>query len=218
MEGLKKRSFILAGVLLVAGVFSIMRTSQAATPMTEKTLEERAPRQVPGFQMLPGPEGLDYTYKMDKSTYEVLKPFGIVARQFTDGGRTFDVALITSDSHESFHDPKICFSGQGFTFKTSREDTIDVPGRGAIPVTIVEMTGPREESTAAYFYHGPNGFVANPKRLQLDMFKEVLFGRKAVNATFYRFMPVNSIVDVEQLKDFIKTYMVAAAQESGGFF
>jgi hypothetical protein len=181
-------------------------------------MEQRAPKDLKGYQLVPGPEGLIYTYKMPQSTYDTLRPYGIVAQNFTDGARTFDVVLISSDNHESFHDPKICFSGQGWTFNHTNDEALDLPDGRRIPMTIVEMSGPGGETSAAYFYKGPSGFTSKPQALQLDMFKEVLFGRKPADSTFYRFMPASPGVSLEQLKGFIKTYMGAAARESGGFF
>lgn len=186
---------------------------------TEAFLEDKAPNMVPGYRMELAADGSNrYTYKMDKATYDTLHPFGIVARQFSNDKGVFDTVLITSDSHESFHDPKICFSAQGWTFGDMREETIDVPGRGPIPFTIVQMVGPRTTSIAAYCYKGPKGFVANPKRLQMDMFQEVLFGHKPMDSTFYRFMPITSGVDFDTLKEFIRTYMSVAPKESDGYF
>jgi hypothetical protein len=219
MNGIQTRAYIVAGLMFGVGVLGLLGKGQAAARKTETFLEGKAPVTVPGYQMVPGPEGgLRYTYKMDAGTYKTLKPYGIVARQYTDGGATFDAVLITSDSHESFHDPKICFSAQGWSFRELREETIEVPGIGTVPLTIAEMDGPRSRTVAAYTYRGPSGFVANPKRLQIDMFREVLAGRPAEDATFYRFMPVTPGVGVEGLRDFIKAYMVAARKSSGGFF
>jgi hypothetical protein len=219
MERLRLRAFLLSGFLIIVGALSLIRPGQAAgVALTEAEMEARAPTSVPGYQLIPGPQGLAYTYRMDEQTYEVLQPFGIVARQYTDGQHTFDVVLITSNSHESFHDPKICFSGQGWIFTSTRRETLEIPDGRTIPATVVEMSGPLEDALAIYFYKGPKGFVADPKRLQLDMFNEVLFGRNPADSTFYRFMPSTQGPDLEQLKGFIRTYMVAAAEESGGLF
>lgn len=219
MKTLAGRAYLVAGLMLVIGAVGLASRGQAATPKTEAFLEEKAPVVIEGYRMIPSDTGgMRYTYKMDEGTYKTLKPYGIVARQFTDGGTTFDAVLITSNSHESFHDPKICFSAQGWTFRELREETLEVPGIGPVPITLAVMDGPRTGTVAAYAYRGPNGFVANPKRLQLDMFREVLSGRAAQDATFYRFMPATDAVDVEQLKKFIKAYMVAARASSGGYF
>lgn len=219
MNSIASRAYLVAGLMFVVGVFGLLNRGQAAAPKTEAYLEEKAPTMVEGYRMIPGdPGGMRYTYKMDEGTYKTLKPYGIVARQFTDGGMVFDAVLITSNSHESFHDPKICFSAQGWTFRDLKEETLDVPGIGTIPMTLATMDGPTSGTVAAYLYRGPNGFVASPKRLQLDMFRDVLAGRSAQDATFYRFMPATPGVGVDQLKKFIKAYMVAARASSGGYF
>ena len=184
MERLTRYAYVLAALLAGTGAYALAQSNQSGGPkVTEKIMEERAPLDVPGYQLIPGPEGLAYTYKMDKRTYETLKPFGIVARNYTDGAKTYDAVLISSDSHESFHDPKICFSGQGYSFTHANEQVLDLPDGRSIPMTVVEMNG-----------------------------------RKPTDSTFYRFMPSTPGVTLEQLKGFIKTYMVAAAQQSGGFF
>jgi hypothetical protein len=214
-----QRAFVLATLLAIAGTVSMATANRGSkAKMTEEQMEQKAPISVPGYQLIPGPEGMAYSYRMPASTYETLKPFGIVARNYTDGAKTFDVVLITSDSHESFHDPTICFSGQGWTFNDKREEVLDLPDGRRIPMTVVDMQGPTGRSMACYFYRGPSGYVARPQKLQLDMFREVLFGRKPADSTFYRFMPAAGDVTLEQLKAFIKTYMVSAARESGGFF
>ena len=219
MSPIAIRTYTVAGLMLAIGVLGLLSTSRAGTGKTEAFLEEKAPVMMPGYQMVPGTEGgLRYTYKMDKGTYAALKPFGIVARQYSDGGAIFDAVLITSDSHESFHDPKICFSSQGWTFRDLREESVDVPGVGPIPMTFAEMDGPRSRTVAAYFYRGPKGFVSGSKRLQLDMFQEVMMGRPAQDATFYRFIPATDGIGVDRLKTFIKTYMLAAKKSSGGYF
>jgi hypothetical protein len=219
MERLTARAYALSAFLIMIGGASLLYARGGTEArIDEQWMEERAPSQIPGYKLVPGPEGMAYTYKMDEDTYDILRPHGIVARQYTDGEHSFDAVLITSDSHESFHDPKICFSGQGWQFNSTRRETIEIPDGRVIPITIVEMTGPTEDAVAAYFYHGPRGYVSDPKRLQLDMFREVLFGRAPVDSTFYRFMPVGQGTGLEQLRGFIKTYMVAAAAESDGFF
>jgi hypothetical protein len=220
MERLRKRAFMLSAFLIIVGGIALTKSGQAAeSQLTERVMEEKAPLEVPGYDVIPGPQGLAYTYRMDDTTYAVLRPFGIVARQYTDGHHTYDAVLITSNSHESFHDPKICFSGQGWTFKSTSRESIEIPDGRIIPATVVEMSGPLSDTaTAIYFYKGPKGFVADPKRLQLDMFNEVLFGRNPADSTFYRFMPASQGTSREQLKEFIKTYMVSAAEQSGGLF
>jgi hypothetical protein len=215
----KVAAYALAGVLFASGAFAMANASaKTGKRMDERMMEQKAPKSMAGYQMIPGPEGLSYSYKMPQSTYDTLKPYGIVAQTFTDGRSMFDVVLISSDNHESFHDPKICFSGQGWTFDSTRQETIDIGAGRQIPATVVEMQGPTGQSSAIYFYKGPVGFRSKPQALQLDMFKEVLVGHKPTDSTFYRFMPSSPGVTLEQLKGFIKTYMVSAAEESGGFF
>lgn len=219
MQHVQRRAYIVAAVLAAVGVFSVSTLSHAATVRKDESfMESRAPGVLPGYQVVPGPQGVKYTYKMDEGTYNALKPFGIVAKQFTNGTNLYDVVLISSDSHESFHDPKICFSAQGWTFDDMHEETLDVPGRGKIPFTIVSMSGPQNKSFAAYCYRGPSGFVANPKRLQLQMFSEVLFGQKPMDSTFYRFMPASQNTSLEELREFVKLYMSTAPQESGNYY
>lgn len=217
---IRKRTFGLAVALMVAGALSFFHLSQAATVRKDEAfMEQHAPGDIPGYSYEPGQDGgMRYTYKMDEGTYKTLHPFGIVAKRFSNSDGVFDAVLISSDSHESFHDPKICFSAQGWTFGDMREENIDIPGRGSIPFTVVQMHGPENNSVAAYCYKGPNGFVANPKHLQLDMFKEVLFGKKPMDSTFYRFMPATDNVGFPELKKFIQAYMSVAPKESGDYY
>jgi hypothetical protein len=220
MNALKGRTYGLAAFLALAGGAAFLFGGNAsASRKDEKFMEARAPGIIPGYRMELGPNGnTSCTYKMDEGTYKALHPFGIVARQFSNAVNTFDVVLISSDSHESFHDPKICFSAQGWTLGDEKEVDIDVPGRGKIPFTVVQMAGPKSTSVAAYCYRGPRGFVPSSKRLQLDMFAEVLTGNKPMDSTFYRFMPASAGAGLPELEEFIKTYMATAPGESGGYY
>jgi hypothetical protein len=222
MEGLRKRALLLGIGMLAVGLVAAARPDSNPDRKTEEYLEQKAPVTIPGFTMMLNQYGgTAYTYRMDDMTYEILNPYGIVARKYTNGRDVYDVVLISSDSHESFHDPRICFSAQGWVFTTSRTIELDVPGRGTIPMTLVEMDNQMRGvrgAKAVYFYRGPSGFLATPRRLQWSMFGQQLRGQQMVDCTFYRFMPDYQGASLDDLLEFIKTYMAAADEASGGYF
>ena len=122
------------------------------------------------------------SYRMNDITYKMLAPFGIVARQYTTrDGKVFDVVLIASESRASFHDPRICFSGSGWTIADQRTAEVQTRTRGTVPVMIVTMeNGQKRDQMAAFFYRGPSGFQASTRGLKWDMFVKRLFNNPDV--------------------------------------
>src|SRR5579862_9413607 len=105
MEGLKTRVYGLAGILLLGGAFAHIATPPAGPKRTEAWMEQTALKEFQNYKMVPATSGDDreISYKMDAATYTELTPYGIVARDFTDGNKTFDVVLIASQAKASFH-------------------------------------------------------------------------------------------------------------------
>src|SRR5262249_34459561 len=137
----------------------------------EKWMEARAPEKIGDAPFFKSSQNPAQSYRMNDITYKMLAPYGIVARQYTTkDGKVFDVVLIASESRASFHDPRICFSGSGWTI--SDQHTVDVPTktRGVVPVMIVSMeNGEKRNQLAAFFYRGPSGFQASTRGLKWDM-------------------------------------------------
>jgi hypothetical protein len=156
---------------------------------------------------------------MDEMTYDELKPFGIVARVFEHDRKRFDVVLIASADRTSFHDPRVCFRGQGFLLEKEREEVVQTKTRGTIPVTFAEMKNPQgTQSIAAFFYRDQDGFYPNPQAMSMAWLKRAFFKLQSSEGVFYRFIPMHDGATVEELKRFIQLYMDEAPNVSGGYF
>ncbi|MCW5941198.1 MAG: exosortase-associated EpsI family protein [Fimbriimonadaceae bacterium] len=218
MERLTKRTMVFAGVLLAAGAIFALSPKPNFKDKNETWMEQRAPKQVPGFRFAASPENPECSYKMDKLTYDTLRPYGIVARKYESADKTFDVVLIASREKESFHDPRVCFTAQGWNIV--REERVQIPtGRGVIPASFAYMQHAQYgDNIAVFFYRGPGGFTNGTTRLKWDIFLEQLKNSENIDGVFYRFMPLYRGATKEQLAEFIATYMDASAETSGGYF
>jgi hypothetical protein len=222
MEGLKTvpgRSFIAAGILIVAGVAIQLTPQTVLASKTEKWMEEKAPTKVGNFTFQPSGENPNQSYKVDERTYDILKPFGVVGRVYQDGIRGFDVMLIAGNNKNSFHDNRVCFSGQGWTMKEQEDFTI-VTVRGKIPVTLLNLSHQqRGDTMAAFFYKGPHDkFYPLPQMLTGALFFEQLKSSKNLDSVFYRFIPQHPGATKEELIKFIQDYMKEAKATSDGFY
>lgn len=219
MERLRKRIYFLAAVLLLVGGFNVYTgTMESESDKDEAWMEQRAPDMVGDMNYLPSRDNSEQSYKMDEKTYELLAPFGIVSRVYSGKAGSFDVVLIASNSRASFHDPRVCFSGQGWTILSEKEAKVDTETRGVVPVTVVEMKSPKTQQIAAYFYRGPSGFNATTLSLKWDMFMQKLYGRSDTDGVFYRFIPQDPACTEDELKAFIAKYMEAAKEASEAYF
>lgn len=218
MEGLKKRSLFLAAVFIVFGGWIVFTPrTLASSPVNEDWMADKAPEKVGAFRSVSGPQGPAYTYKMDETTYNELKPLGILARRYNDGTNEFDVVLIASNRKDSFHDPRVCFTAQQWEIQYEEQRKIET-SRGKIPITLAHMTHSGKEVTkAAFFYRSPDGFFSTPQDLSIGFLKRVLVGKSDFEGVFYRFMPMGNSTE-EEFLDFIRSYLEAAAKTSGGYF
>ncbi|HRK20869.1 MAG TPA: exosortase-associated EpsI family protein [Fimbriimonadaceae bacterium] len=219
MEGLKKRTYIFAALLIAAGAFNFATYSRAERPdKDESWMEARAPEKVNDMTFARDPQNPQQSYRMNDQTYSMLAPFGIVSRVYSNNESGFDVVLIASESRASFHDPRICFSGQGWALVEQRTVDVKTRTRGTVPVTITKMDGPKRGQLAAFFYRGPSGFHATTIAVKLDMFKQRLLNRADVEGVFYRFIPSKEECTEEELKAFIVEYLEASKESSEGYF
>lgn len=219
MERLKKRTYVLAAVLIVAGLaIQLTPRISLAAGKSEDQLEKLAPTQVGEYKMVRGTEDPEQTYKMDKMTYDELKPFGIVSRVFEQGPRRFDVVLIASNRKESFHDPRLCFTSQGWTLLDEEQSDVQT-SRGPIPITFARMKSiDGEPQITAFFYRGKNGYYATAQRFAFDNLLRQLTGSIDLEGVFYRFIPLYSGATRDELVEFIQQYLEEARKTSGGYF
>jgi len=217
MEGLRFRMMLLLVIMLVASTVFHLSARASYVSRSEEWLESHTPVSFGNYLTEPGPEGTVYSYKMDEATYKVLQPSGICARVFKNGGKDYDVVVIASRSKESFHDPRQCFSAQGYTLGDSHITDVRTKTRGVVPVTVVKMTSPNNgEMFAAYCYKGPSGFTAYNRDLKISLFIEQLKGNQHLDSAFYRFIPLAKSSTEADLLSFIGDYLDAAKSTSQG--
>ncbi|MER3496171.1 MAG: hypothetical protein C4320_04835 [Armatimonadota bacterium] len=220
----KKRSFLVAGgCALVAVAFAALPST--ASYQSEDWVSKGLPMSVPGYQFVRADPNLtDCSYKMDPVTYEVLKPWGIVARVFSGNtektrGQAYDVVVIAGNDKDSFHDPAVCFTAQKWMLTNHRVETINTKTRGQVPVTMVDMQRDNDRSIALYVYRVRSGYVADNVGVKLRMFahKFTHLGRDDEGG-FIRIIPRSPDATAEQLKAFTADWIDEAAKSSGGYY
>ncbi|MFZ4508132.1 MAG: exosortase-associated EpsI family protein [Fimbriimonas sp.] len=218
MERLTLRSYILGGTLLLFGA-ALVAAPQANYPKkTESELEALAPTSVGKYNFYPVDATSGQSYKMSKMTYDTLMPFGIVARIFTSGNKSFDAVVIAGNDVNSFHDPRTCFTSQGYEILSETKIDIPTQSRGTVPATFAKLNGPRGKSMAIFLYRGPGGFVSKTRDLKIDMFKSRLTNGKEVDGVFYRFIPLSDQITDDEFKTFVADFLDTADKTSKGYF
>ena len=217
MEGLKKRAYGLAAIFVLAGGFYQLSGASKGPQRTETWMEQTALKGFGKFKTqvaLPG----DVSYRMDKATYAELDPYGIVARVMSDGVRSYDVTLIASSSKNSFHDPRVCFTAQGWELSEEEHLPIVTKTRGTILATVTKLKGKNGVQYGAFLYRGPEGFTPTTTGLKIQMFKSQLLHGQNAEGVFYRFIPSDVGTTKEQLVDFVRDYLDASDAPTHGYF
>ncbi len=218
MEGLMKRVVTLSGFFAIAGAVFLALPSRAESHVTEQWMKEHAPEQVDDFRYEKSLDDPLITYKADDMTYEMLNPFGIVSRKYFNMGQRFDVVLIAGNDKENFHDPHVCFSAQGWTFREDRLVNVPTKTRGTIKATYAVIEQKGKKSATLFFYRGPKGFYPSTPNLGLAMLLGPLTGNFQTDAVFYRFMPEYANSDEKDLIKFAGDFMDAAGKTSDNYF
>lgn len=217
MEGLKKRAYALGAIFLLAGGVYQISGAAKGPERTEKWMEETAISNFGNYRTQTDRQG-GVTYRMDKTTYETLQPFGIVARIMSDGNQGYDVTLIASANKASFHDPRVCFSAQGWELSDEQATTIETKTRGPVVATITKLKGKDGIKWGAFLYRGPDGFTPTTLGLKKQMFLRQLVRGEPSEGVFYRFIPSQNDTSKEQLVAFIRDYLDASYQPTHGYF
>ncbi|RYG81418.1 exosortase-associated EpsI family protein, partial [bacterium] len=217
----RKRAFVAAGLLLAVGGALAFSPRPDAVQHDEKWVAAGLPTQVASFRMAPAQDAsVPYcSYKMDASTYQILQPWGIVPRVFQNAnGESYDVVVIGSNLKDSFHDPAVCFSAQGWNLSNARQEMLATKTYGSVPVTIVDMEREGQKTIAMYFYRLRDGYIASNTGAKKEMFVYKLrrFG-KDNEGGFIRIIP-NSNANLEKLKLFAAQWVDEAAKTSGGYY
>jgi hypothetical protein len=221
MEGLIARGWIAAALVAAGGAYTMYSPPKRSMPIDETWMVARSPSAI-GPYTFTGPSEVDapegQSYRMSKSTYDTLKPSGIVSRHYASGFKKYDVVLIASDNSVSFHDPRVCFTASGYTITDQKQITIPTKSHGEVPMTLVRMEGRGEKCSALYFYRGPNGFQAVARKMRWDMLVGQMVKGRNDQGVFYRFIPVTPNITDDELKQFAASYLDEANRVSGGFF
>lgn len=217
----RRRGFVAAGLLLVVGGALAFSPKPNSVHHDEKWVADGLPKRVASFQMAPAQDlSVPYcTYKMDPATYQILRPWGIVPRVFQKGdGESYDVVVIGSNLKDSFHDPAVCFSAQGWTLSNARQETLATKTYGDVPVTMVDMEREGQKTIAMYFYRLRDGYIASNVGAKKEMvvYKLRHFG-KDNEGGFIRIIP-NSGANLEKLKAFAAQWVDEASKTSGGYY
>ena len=219
----RKRAFVAAGLLLAVGGALALAPKPSAVKRSEEQVANQLPTKFSGFRMAPASDpSVPYcTYKMDPVTYDILKPWGIVPRVFQKEGESYDVVVIGSNSKDSFHDPAVCFSAQGWNLSNAREETLETQAYGKVPVTLVDMDKEGTKTIAMYFYRLRDGYVASNSGVKKQMLMYKLtpphIGRDDEGG-FIRIIPNGGGADLQKLKTFAAQWVDAAAKSSGGYY
>lgn len=221
LNQVQRNTFIVAGILIVAGLATIASPKVNLSNKTEAWMETQAPVKVGDYVFKGDPmsDKPNQSYKVAESTYTELKPFGIVGRIYSNDSKKFDVMLIAGNSKGCFHDNRVCFSSQGYTITKQEQLDIDTE-RGKVPATFLTMQNrQRGDIRAVMFYKGPTGaFYPLPKNLTWAMFFEQMKLSNNLDSVFYRIIPLHEGATNEELVAFTKEYLAAAQKTSGGFF
>lgn len=206
---MQSRLKIILVLFVAAGIGAYFLTPIVYVNRTEEWMASQLPAaDIPGYRF-------NSDIKMDKDTYEILQPFGIIGRDFIDqDGRRFEITVIASNNRKAFHDPRVCFSAQGWQLIDPHVKNINVPvfGKGVL-ATVMGLQSSNAKGSAIYFYHGPYGWRSTPHYMPFDMLVAKLFLRKKIDGIFYRVLvsPGGKSLEQDQkaMENFINAYFEA---------
>ena len=212
-----KKLGILCGLFLATGATLNFAPRPKQVERTEKEIADMIPDRVGNFQAELAP-GSYCSYKMEQVNYDVLQPWGIVPRIFVSGDEKYEVVVIASRKKESFHDPQVCLTAQGWNLSNQRVDTVQTKTRGMVPVTLFDMAKNGDHRTAMYFLKTTQGYYAEFGKVKWDMFKyKFLHAGKDDEGAFVRILP-NGIRDVDKMKAFAANWIDEATKTSKNYY
>lgn len=217
MEGLGKRLGILCATVLTTGLVLNFAAKPKQVERKEPEIAAMLPLKVDHFTAELA-KGQYCTYKLDQSNYDILQPWGIVARVFTDGPSGYEVVAIASRKKESFHDPQTCLTAQGWALSNQRVTTVTTNTRGTIPITLFEMDKGTEHMTAMYFLKTTQGYFAEFSAVKWAMFKYKVFHLgKDDEGAFIRIIPKGPSTE-EKMKKFAADWVDEAVKTSNNYY
>lgn len=204
-------------LFVVVGGVSLFITPREYPEKTEIWMQQILPRELPGYNHAS-------EVKMDKRTYDILEPFGIVGHSyFGSDGRIYEYVVIAGNNRLSFHDPQICFQAQSWKLVDPKRSDADIPAMGGkVPVTIMGVKREAQSGTAMYFYKTPFRLTHSPSWMPIDLTFAKLMLKENVDGQFYRFIltPSGSSLeeDLKALSHFANTLFTQIAKEREGTY
>jgi hypothetical protein len=212
---MKNRVKIVLALFLIAGIAAIVIVPRKYPAKDEEWMRIHLPKDIEGYS-------LRSAVQMDKSTYEILQPFGIIGYDFTGpDGRRYEYVVISGNTRKSFHDPQICFSAQNWVLENPRLREVNIPAMGGrVPATVMGLKSPSASGTAMYFYKTPNRLVHDPFYMPIDMTLAKLSMKGSVDGAFYRFIvaPAGDSLeeDLADLEKFAQAFFEATMKMPEG--
>lgn len=213
---MKTRVVILVLGVAAVGIATNFLPRHHYTTLNEDWLVSHTASEVVGYKMLPGIDGKNVSYRMDKETYTKLKPIGIAARVFQGDKNKIDTVVIAGDSPDNFHDPTWCLPGQGWIIGPRLTKIVHSDDLGDVKLSYFEAKQADRSMLVAYTFHSPAGYDNSITRLTLNMWKKEFLSGKRPLGSFYRFLPTEGEMTIDQLSPFILNYLERTRLVSGG--
>lgn len=213
MEKLRLRLIVAIAVLLVGGLLNAAVRRPNPDAFDEKWMEQHLPRTIDGWGFIPSRENPEQSYVSSPQTYEMLKPFGIVARVYEVDGVRYDAMVIASDNPDSFHDPLVCQSGK---IVSSKVESVETRTRGRTPFFVSKTDFDGRPGWMVWTYQGPRGMRADVISLTTDMFLSELQTGRLGSATFFRVLSIGPKIAKDEVVRFAVRYIDLTWETAGG--
>lgn len=209
MGSIKNNIYGLSALFVLVGMWIYLFPHPKRIPRTEEWLKANTPYSFMSYRYIPSPKDPKESYKVDKNTYKILIPEAMLGRIYRKDNNTFDVTTLISESKESFHDPRICFSAQGWTVENYTPTQLKTKTRGNINASLVRVSSKTERNKLALFFYkvGKDTF-GTPQSIKIGLVWNKLKGEENVEGVFYRFIPSTNTTQEDLIKfaiDYVDT-------------
>jgi hypothetical protein len=214
---MRNRLKLIIALFVAAGIAAFAIPKVSYKDRTEEWMEQVIPTELPRYRF-------STNVKMDKATYDILVPFGIVGRLYMGpDDRSYEFITIAGNTRKSFHDPQVCFSAQGWQRDDVRVEDVDIPALGGkVPATVMSLTRSGASGFSMYFYKGPFGYRGTPLMMPVDLTGAKLLMKEDVDGQFFRFILTpagkSRADDIKALCEFANTVFTEVAKGEGGAY
>lgn len=213
------KKLIVVLVVLMASMAAISYMGQRKTdPLPESWVEQKMLTENDGYTLRPDTFDSKISYKMDKTTYDLLKPIGIACQLMeSPDGKQIDVVAIAGESMESFHDQRVCFNAQGWELLVVEERFIETKRHGKIPVSWMTIRKPGAlPREAMYIFRHPEGFSSYDQAKWGFLKSKIKAPFERQIGYSYRFIGLTPDIDAQQLTDFAIKYLDTLDETTNG--